>query len=225
MLLLKGHAMNRKAQILLAVISLSTTLLLAQSPSVTGSPIPGMPGYGVDLGLDPKSGEIVELLVYHGTQQSQALKVCTPNPVPRSNPVGTMDTADYNFDGHYDLALETAFSKGNASYCIWLYNPKTGRFEFSQALSALTNTQPDANTHTVISYTKGNCDICFRRETYRWSKGQLVPVREESIVPADLGLQLPGGCGWLKTVREEKNGKMQFVSRDQVNDMGQTCIP
>jgi len=197
-----------------------------QAPqAVTGDPIPGIPGYGVELGLSPSIGKILELLVYRGQKQVQALKVCTPEPVPRESPVGTIYTTDYNFDGHGDLALETAFKNGNASYCIWLYDPETKRFEFSQPLSQLTNPSPDAKTRTVISYSKGECEPCYRRESYRWSKGQLVPVREESITPAELGLQLPGGCGWLHTVREEKNGKMEFVSRSQVNALGQDCLP
>ncbi len=195
------------------------------SPSVTGSPIPGLPGYGVDLGLDAASGQILELLFYRGQQQFQVLKICTPEPVPRESPVGTIDTADYNFDGHYDLALQTAFERGNASYCIWLYDPKTRRFVASPALSQLTNTRPDPKTHTVISYIKGGCAICYRQETYRWSKGKLVPVRAESVEPTDLGLQLPAGCGWVHTVREEKNGRMHFVSRSQVNSLGQNCLP
>jgi hypothetical protein len=136
-----------------------------------------------------------------------------------------MDTTDYNFDGYSDLALETAFKQDNASYCIWLFNPKSGRFVASKELSQLTNTRPDPKNHTVISYSKGECAPCYHQETYRWSKGQLIPVREESVAPADLGLQLPGGCGWLRTVKEEKNGQMVFVGRTQVNSLGQECLP
>jgi hypothetical protein len=44
-------------------------------------------------------------------------------------------------------------------------------------------------------------------------------------MPADLDLQLPMGCGWLRTVKEEKNGKMVFVSRTQINSAGQECLP
>ena len=95
----------------------------------------------------------------------------------------------------------------------------------SEQLSPLTNPSPDLKTHTVVSYLKGECPPCYRRETYRWSKGQLMPVREESVAPADLGLQAPGGCGWLHTVREEKNGKMEFISRSQVDIQGQECLP
>jgi hypothetical protein len=195
------------------------------SPGVTGDPIPGVAGYGVELGLSPSNGKILELLVYHGQKQVQALKVCTPEPVPRESPVGNIYYTDYNFDGYSDLALETAFKDGNASYCVWLYNPRTGRFEFSQQLSQLINPSPDANTQRVISYSKGECEPCYHRESFRWSNGQLVPVREESITPAEMGLQLPGGCGWLHTVRVEKDGKMVFASRSQVNALGQDCLP
>jgi len=115
--------MRRIAIVIVSAMLAATSLPAAnsgapqQSPGVTGSPIPGVAGYGVELGLDPASGKVLELLVYRGQKQVQALKVCTPEPVPRESPVGTMDTADYNFDGHGDLALETAFKQGNASYC------------------------------------------------------------------------------------------------------------
>ena len=226
--------LRRIAIIIFAVILAAACCLTAQpnpeappqaQPTVTGDPIPGLAGYGVELGLDPANGRISALLVYRGQKQWQELKVCTPEAVPREGPVGTMDTADYNFDGHYDLALETAFKGGNASYCIWLFEPKTGRFILSKQLSQLTNVRPDPKTHTVISTSKGECGPCYHEESYRWTKGQLIPVRETSVAPADLGLQLPGGCGWLRTVREEKHGKMVFVSRDQVNSLGQVCLP
>ena len=227
-----GHRKNAGTALVVLAASLIATLVLGTSRTsqaspqqVTGDPIPGDPGYGVDLGLDSATGNIAELLIYRGQKQFQALKVCTANPVPRQNPVGTMDTADYNFDGHGDLALETAFQDGNASYCIWLFDPKTKSFVFSQPLSQLTNPRPDPKTKTIIAYTKLECGPCYQQETYRWSKGQLVPVREESVRPADLGLQLSGGCGWLRTVREEKNGKMVFVSRDQVDSFGHSCLP
>jgi len=221
-----------KAVAALAVMVLLVTATILARPStalaqqaVTGDPIPGVPGYGVDLGLDPATGNIVELLVYRGQKQVQALKVCTADPVPRQSPIGTMDTADFNFDGHGDLLLETAFKDGNASYCIWLFNPKAKRFVFSQQLSQLTNPRPDPKTRTVASYSKLECEPCYQKQIFRWSKGQLVPVGEESVKPADLGLQLGGGCGWLRTVRQEKNGQMVFVSRDQVNSLGQVCTP
>ncbi len=203
----------------------SATLNGAASQPVRGDPIPGVPGYGVELGLDSATGNIAELLVYRGQKQLQALKVCTAEPVPRQSPIGTMDTADYNFDGHGDLALQTASKQGNRSYCIWLFNPKTKRFVFSPQLSQLTNPRPVLATKTIISYTKLECGPCYQQESYRWSKWQLVPVREESVRPAELGLQLSGGCGWLRTVRQEKKGKLEFVSRDPVDIFGHVCQP
>ena len=223
--------MRQIAMLIVATTLAAASLLAAnpgtpqQSPGVTGSPIPGEPGYGVDLGLDPTSGKILELLVYQGQKQVQALKVCTGEAVPRESPVGTMDTADYNFDGHGDLALETAFKQGNALYCIWLFDPKTKQFEASPQLSQLTNPRPDPKTRTVISSSKGGCIGCSKQETYRWSKGQLIPVREETVTQTDLGTSTGGDCGWLRTVKEEKNGKMVFVSRDQINSLGVVCLP
>lgn len=220
-----------KTIVVIAVMLLVTNVLASKPDSeglpqtVRGDPIPGETQYGVELGLDPTGGKILELLIYRGQKLWQALKVCTPEPVPRASPVGNIYYTDYNFDGHSDLALEVAFKEGNASYCVWLFDSKTGRFVASPQLSRLTNPSPDPNNRTVISYVKEDCPICYRRESYRWSKGQLVPVREESVMPADLGLQLPTGCGWLRTVREEKNGKMVFVSRTQINSTGQDCLP
>jgi len=214
------------AGVLVAVFLAAQPNSQAQAATaVRGDPIPGDPGWGVELGEDPGNGKIVELMVFRGQKQVQSLKVCTEEPVPRDNPVGSIASADFNFDGHGDLALETAFKNGNASYCIWLFDPKTQRFVESKQLSKLINPSPDPKTHTVVSYSKGECEPCYHRETYRWSNGTLVPVREESITPADLGLQAPGGCGWLHTVKEEKNGKMEFVSRSQVNALGQNCLP
>ncbi len=220
-------AINILAGMLVAVpvLSAKPDCQAQTSSAPTGDAIPGMAGYGVELGLSPSNGKILELLVYHGQKQVQALKVCTPEPVPRESPVGNIYYADYNFDGYSDLALETASQQGNASYCIWLFNPKTRRFEASRQLSQLTTPSPDVKTHTVVAYSKGECPPCYHRESYRWSKGQLIPVREESVTPADLGLQLPGGCGWLHTVKEGKDGKMVFVSRSQVNSLGQDCLP
>ena len=224
--------MHRTGALIATGLLLAAFFLAAQpaseaqaSSGVRGDPIPGDPGFGVELGEDPGTGKIIKLLVYRGQKQVQSLPVCAYDAVPREGPVGSIASADFNFDGHGDLALETAFKDGNASYCIWLFDPEKQRFVESKQLSKLTNPSPDAKTRTVVSYTKGECEPCYHRETYRWSKGQLVPVREESITPAEMGLQLPGGCGWLHTVSEEKNGKMQFVSRSQVNALGQACLP
>jgi len=45
------------------------------------------------------------------------------------------------------------------------------------------------------------------------------------VTQTDLGMSTGGDCGWLRTVKEEKNGKMVFVSRDQINSLGQVCLP
>ena len=150
-----------------------------QSPPVRGYPMPGLPGIGVEQGRDP-AGNILELLIYRGNSLLQTLKVCTDQPVPLEGAIGTMDTTDYNFDGYADLALQVASNQGNASYCIWLYDPQAQRFVASKQLSQVTNPQPDITTQTVTSYKNEGCHgACFEKTIYRWSKGNLIPVRYE----------------------------------------------
>jgi hypothetical protein len=72
----------------------------AAAQAVRGDPIPGEAEYRVELGLEPTSGNVLELLIYRGQKQVQALKVCTPAPVLRESPVGSIYYSDYNFDGH-----------------------------------------------------------------------------------------------------------------------------
>ena len=142
--------MRRTGILTLAEMLVAAFFLVAQpnseaqeSAAVRGDPIPGDPGFGVELGEDPGNGQIVELLVYRGQKQVRRLPVCTsPEPVPRANPAGNMASADFNFDGHGDLALETAFKNGNASYCIWLFDPKKQRFVESKKLSKLIKPTP-----------------------------------------------------------------------------------
>lgn len=197
-----------------------------QQPTATPSnPVPGLPGVGVDLGLDA-SGKVGAVLVYEGGKQTQVLPVCTAESVPRGDPVGTIATADYNFDGYSDLALQVASKDGNASYCIWLFDPKTRSFVPSKELSELTNPRPDPNTRTVISYKKEGCfGSCYEKETYTWSNGRLVPVKYESQTQPDPAAANTGGCIYLLTVKEEKNGQLVEVSRNRVNDMGAQCGP
>ena len=194
-----------------------------QSPPVRGYPMPGLPGIGVEQGRDP-AGNILELLIYRGDSLLQTLKVCTDGPVPREGPVGTMDTADYNFDGYPDLALEVASAQNNASYCTWLFDPKAQRFVASPQLSKLTNPRPDLNTQTVTSYKNNGCQgACFAKTIYKWSKGNLVPVQYESQVEANPGMPAVGGCGYVLTVKKPKHGQMVEVSRDRVNNIGAVC--
>jgi hypothetical protein len=57
---------------------------------------------------------------------------------------------DMNFDGYADLFVLTSWgATGNESGCVWLFNPKAGRFEFSKEFSELGAATFDATSKTI----------------------------------------------------------------------------
>src|SRR5215831_10737585 len=96
----------------LSTLLLSLFLFPQEPPMGPGTPIPGLPSWSVALGLNPQ-GRVQSLLVYKGQQLVQTLDVCTDEPVARTDSVGSMATADFNFDGFYDLALQLSAEQSN----------------------------------------------------------------------------------------------------------------
>ncbi|HEY6971991.1 MAG TPA: hypothetical protein VJA94_22460 [Candidatus Angelobacter sp.] len=200
-----------------SALLLSLSLFL-QEPGAT---IPGLPNWSVALGLNPQ-GRVQSLLVYKGQQLAQTLDVCTEEPVARADPVGTMATADFNFDGFFDLALQVASEKSNQRFCVWLFDSQTRQFEASSQLSQLTNPVADPKTRTVVSTTFLRCTYCYERQEFRWSGKQLELIREQSLTMDPLSVGT-GGCQFILTVKERKNGEMQETSRERANSFGTRC--
>ncbi len=212
-------------------IAIRTILLLlfplaCASAQVQGDPIPGVADHGVELGLD-SSGNVGALLVYKGTQVAQQLLVCTPEAVPRDGNVGTIASSDLNFDGFGDLLLQVSAKDRNAVFCVWMFDPDTKQFAPSAALSELVNLTADAGTKTVNSYKRMGCwGSCYDKQTYRWIKGQLTLVRDESVMQnINSPIGPGGGCGYIKSVKELRNGQLTETSREVVNDLGVACMP
>jgi hypothetical protein len=193
-----------------------------QRESVRGTSLPGMPEIGIELGLNTR-GNIESLLVYHFQQQVQTLNLCTDEPVKREKQVGTLASADFNFDGFSDLALQvTEEKKNNNTFCVWLYDPSSQRFAASPQLSQLTNPVPDPKSRTVVSTKYPPCPYCYERQFFKWSGDQLELVREESLTMDSLAIGV-GGCDYVHTVKEAKDGQMRQVSRDRTNALGAPC--
>jgi hypothetical protein len=196
----------------------------AQGQMAEGSPITGLPDFGVDLGLSPTNGLILAVLVYSGGKQIQELPVCTNDPVTRGERVGTFDVADFNFDGYPDLMLQVTSKKSNYTYCVWLFDPHAQRFVASQDLSQLTNPRPDSQTRTVTSYENQGCfGTCYDKKTYVWSNGHLKLIREMTLTQ-DVNVSIDvGGCGYVLTRQERKHGRMLIVGTSHVNNLGVEC--
>lgn len=201
---------------------LNSPTLAQTSDNGQGYPMPGLAGISVAEGLDG-SGNIASLLVYQHGQQVQSLDVCTANPVPRLGPVGSLNTTDFNFDGLPDLALQVSAGKGNNRYCVWLFDPGTQRFVPNQRLSELPNPMPDPKTKTVQSTEILGCNgACFTRKIYRWSGHDLEMVRSETRTRDPLAIGF-GGCDYILSISETKDGEPHEVSRERVNASGVRC--
>ena len=165
------------------------------------------------------------LLVYKGTTVAQELVTCTPQPVPRDGDIGTIATTDFNFDGYGDLLLQISSKDNNARFCVWLFDPKTKQYVASPALSQLVNPRADPTTKEVTTYENMGCGrSCYEKQSYTWSKGQLMMTRDETVtrdVNAPTGDA--GGCSFIRSIKELRKGRLTEISREMVNDVGAVC--
>lgn len=66
---------------------------------------------------------------------------------------------DMNFDGYADIFVLTSWgATGNESGCVWLFNPKNGRFEFSKEFSDLGTYTLDPATKTITTRGHAGAD-------------------------------------------------------------------
>lgn len=217
-----------------SVILITVALLTGARPSLArqessaapspGFPVPGMAEYSVQLGLD-RAGHIQSLLIFHGADQVQSLDVCSEEPVPREEKVGTLAVTDYNFDGFPDLALQVAADRNkNDKFCIWLFDPQARRYVASPELSGLTNARPDPNTRTVYSFTNMDCLYCYVKKNYAWKDGRLELARVETMTVDPLTGPGSGACNFVLSIQEPQNGRLKLVSSERVNSSGVRCI-
>jgi hypothetical protein len=94
--------------------------------------------------------------VFRGNSKvpQQYLTGCDTSDMDR--PLAGIDwfhAADYNFDGYLDIYLMTMRSPmANTATCIWLYNPKTGVFDYSPAFTHIDVTSINAGSKRLLSY-------------------------------------------------------------------------
>ncbi|MGD0841312.1 MAG: hypothetical protein ABSA32_09170 [Candidatus Acidiferrales bacterium] len=99
-----------------------------------------------------------EIQVFQGKsgQPLQRLTGCDLNDMaPPPDGSDWFHTEDINFDGYQDLYLMTTSGGGNQGGCVWLFNPKTRRFDYSEEFSELDGARLDPATKTIFSYHNG----------------------------------------------------------------------
>jgi hypothetical protein len=206
----------------LATVLLATIGLAARRQKV---PAHMESQFSFDYVLDT-AGNIQQIKVLRNGEQVQLLDTCTGESIPRQNGLGELSREDFNFDGYPDLMMKAAIDREeNSSYCIWLFNPSSQRFVLSEELSSMANPTPDPATKTVVSHKNEDCaGGCYDEETYSWSNGQLVLVRDEwqredpTVGPAR-------DCRFIRGGEKRKDGRMVPIGRIWVDVGGVMCLP
>lgn len=151
---------------------------------------------------------ISDIDVFRGNSRTplQHLEGCdfdSMQPPPRGN--YWFHTDDYNFDGYQDIFLMTWWgATGNFGGCIWLFNPKTGLFEYSKEFSDLDIRDVDPSTKTVSSI--GNSSAAdWHTERYAVKNNHPVLLWSEAQSFNDAS-----GKDHCK-IDERRNGKMVTV--------------
>lgn len=113
-------------------------------------------------------------------------------------------TEDYNFDGYQDVYLMRFWgATGNTIGCIWLYDPKTGHFKYSEEFSKLDIKKLDPTTHRLLSESNASVGDWIR-EWYSVEDSHPVLIWSEA---EDSEIGGPGSC----QIRERQSGQMVTV--------------
>jgi hypothetical protein len=112
-----------------------------------------------------------EVQVFRGdsTQPVQSLEDCELSDMEAPRRGSEWFRAlDMNFDGYKDIYMLTSWgATGNESGCVWLYDPKSSRFEFSKDFSELGRFTLDPATKTIVTHGNGGrVGTIFRAAKY-----------------------------------------------------------
>jgi hypothetical protein len=172
--------------------------------------------FKVELG---KSGHVSGVSVFHegGSTPFQVLPKCAsidlPDPATEdweAYEVSKLLThADLNFDGFEDLELLTYYIPhlDKKLYCIYLWDTKTGRFRYSNALSELAvNPAPHPENKTITMHEDWQGGL-WTESTYRWN-GARPELIEQNSLHGDGSLRGNEKCGFDFTCSRLVNEKM-----------------
>lgn len=108
---------------------------------------------------------------------------------------------DLNFDGFEDLELLLDYVPhlDKKLYCIYLWNPKSGRFEYSKELSEDLGVNPEAHPESKTITTHEDWQGgSWQDSTYRWNDGKLQLIEQKGL-QGDWSQQSDSHCGYAFT--------------------------
>ena len=133
------------------------------------------------------------------------------------------NSVDINFDGLKDIFLETGHgATGNASGCVWLYSPATGRFEYSEDFSNLSRFWLDPSHKIIFTFETGGM-LGLVHNAARYAVENNRPVLIWSEVQ-----NLDNSKNQLHCMVKERRGTAMVVVRDvwsETDDKNPPCDP
>ena len=109
--------------------------------------------------------------------------------------VSHFQVADFNFDGYPDFIAPREFGAKWAKYCVWLFDPDTGKFVsgfLSTQLEQLSNLSVDPELRQVISFSMGPTSPVweeYRIDYTQKDRPQLKPVQSCRLETVSAGAE------------------------------------
>ena len=144
----------------------SITADLSKGPSFTFQIAPDLAEFTFKVipDVEPEQAEnaqaiVQDIEVFRGSakQPLQRLTGCEWSAM-EPPPTGSnwFRAEDINFDGYRDIYLMTMWgATGNELGCVWLYNPVSGRFDYSKEFSELPGYQLELASRTILTFANG----------------------------------------------------------------------
>ena len=96
-----------------------------------------------------------------------------------------IEFVDMNFDGELDICLATHTTAYAVCYYCWLYDAATGKFVYSEDLSALTTISVDNEDKQIISLVHESAAKSYY-VCYEWKDGKLTEVKKMDVDDKDI---------------------------------------
>ena len=120
-----------------------------------------------------ENGEIYSIKIY----KNNVLKQVLQNPGIIYNLDNLLNKIDVNFDGYKDLEIygHDGGAGPNTGNNYYIFNPKTKKFVFNQALSECTQTEINSKNKCISSHYRDGA-ATHGSIKYKWIKGELTQV-------------------------------------------------
>jgi hypothetical protein len=160
---------------------------------------------------ETRPGTADSITVARGGRVVQTLLV-SENHVPPETGVARIARVDLDFDGYADVGFVTELSMAGSRSEYWRLEPRTGHFDHAGVYETL---QPDSAARELTTYIRGgHAGRLWMASRWRWMDGALAEVRQE-----EQDVQ-PDGEGYVRIVRERRDGALAETSRDTLADAG-----